>query len=230
MLANYYAGDDRPVISTKGSHGGHGATFGNNNSAVAVNRSGSALDYANSISDYMDQFNVAQTNMVNSFNAKEAQKNRDWQERMARNAHQYEVEDLIKAGLNPVLSAGGQGAFVGSGAVASGQKAVADNTRAQAAMALLNNALYSSGQVAAASAKAAGDAGNSKAATSTWKDYANMALKVAGITVAGARTFGIFSQMRNSAKAAAAAAQMIGGSVAYQTFTKKGVNTKYKYY
>lgn len=33
-----------------------------------------------------------------------------WNENVARNAHQWEVEDLQKAGLNPVLSAGGSGA------------------------------------------------------------------------------------------------------------------------
>ena len=41
-----------------------------------------------------------------------------FQERMARNAHQYEVEDLRKAGLNPILSAGGGGAATPSGATA----------------------------------------------------------------------------------------------------------------
>jgi len=51
---------------------------------------------------------------------KEAAKNREFQERMARNAHQYEVEDLRKAGLNPVLSGlGGSGAATPGGAVAN---------------------------------------------------------------------------------------------------------------
>lgn len=55
------------------------------------------------------------------FNKQEAQKNRDWQEMMSNTAHQRQVKDLIKAGLNPVLSAmQGTGASVGSGAQASG--------------------------------------------------------------------------------------------------------------
>lgn len=79
------------------------------------------------------------------FNRAEAQKNRDWQERMANSAHQREIKDLKAAGLNPVLSVtGGNGAPTGSGSAASAQQAPVDTSLPMAvidmATAQLNNA------------------------------------------------------------------------------------------
>lgn len=64
-------------------------------------------------------------NIQNDFNAQEAEKQRNWEEKMANTAHQREMGDLEKAGLNPVLSANG-GAVTPSGATASsGQQSAA---------------------------------------------------------------------------------------------------------
>lgn len=55
----------------------------------------------------------------NEFNASEAQKSRDWQEKMSNTAYQRAIADMKLAGINPVLAYQQGGADWSSGAVAS---------------------------------------------------------------------------------------------------------------
>lgn len=59
--------------------------------------------------------------MQADFNSAEAQKTRDWNERLANTTYQRTIEDMIKAGINPVLAANmGLGtASISSGATAT---------------------------------------------------------------------------------------------------------------
>lgn len=62
---------------------------------------------------------IANSEAEREYNSAEAQKNRDFQLMMSNTSYQRAVEDMRKAGINPILAAQNGGASTGSGAMAS---------------------------------------------------------------------------------------------------------------
>lgn len=125
-----YGGFDTTIHtgSSGDSHGGIVRSFSDPSStpsgtSVSENGGNSTSGLSNWMSQMMDSINSSAFDQW-QFNSEEAAKNRKWMEKMSNTAHQREVQDLIKAGLNPVLSAmNGNGASTPQGQAAQGASA-----------------------------------------------------------------------------------------------------------
>lgn len=124
------------------------------------------------------EYQTASQAKAMEYNSSEAQKSRDWQEYMSNTAHQREVADLIKAGLNPVLSAlNGNGASTGSASSASvgsqsGSQANVDTSISNMYATLIS--AYAAMENAQTSAQATLGAANINAAASKAINQANL--------------------------------------------------------
>lgn len=91
------------------------------------------------------EFNREMMKAQQAFNSAEAQKQRDWQERMSNTAYQRAIEDMKKAGINPILAYQQGGATTPGGSAASAGMAsgATDNYNMSDALGMNSAASYS---------------------------------------------------------------------------------------
>lgn len=122
MLSDIFGGDLMGLLDTL--KGGMSAG-GSSNSARGVSISNTAGREATASSNQQaitaNSSAMSAWREASEYNTRQAQIQREWQERMANTTYQRTVEDMKKAGINPILAAGlGLSAdSVGSGATAS---------------------------------------------------------------------------------------------------------------
>lgn len=75
--------------------------------------------YNNEMWEKTAAWNEKMMQMQMDFNHNEAQLNRDWQQKMAETNYQRAVDDMRKAGINPILASGGVSVGSGGGSAAS---------------------------------------------------------------------------------------------------------------
>lgn len=112
------------------------------------NSAQTAMDFSAFEAEKNRQFQQASAKTAMDFEASQAQAQMDFQERMSNTAYQRAVEDLKRAGLNPILAYMNGGASVGSGASGSGFSASGSSASGVSASGSSGSGVSSSGSKA----------------------------------------------------------------------------------
>lgn len=111
-----------------GTSGSSAADYGYSNSSS--NNSGlRATEFNREMMQQQMAYNAAEAEKARQFSAEQAAIARNWQHQETSTAYQRAVEDMKKAGINPILAASRGGAESGAGAMAGGFSASASQAQ-----------------------------------------------------------------------------------------------------